>query len=621
MTQEIKIPDDSIHLNQTYLQLLDSLNIGFSFMDMDFWIMEVNETFLNLVGATREQIVGHHASEFYEKEDFEELYKIDLEGQQKSRFYQYEFFLPNSHVGVKIPALFHISTNFDSRGHPVSQYVMFSDIREQKKIQEELQKSNAALQESQQALNRANHDLAISRNALEREKQMLETILFGIGDCVTVYDDQGKLLLNNPKGEKIRKARGITGLPILMDTPVDVSLKIDGKHRQFSGRVEKVCDHKGRIVAFAEILKDVTDRKKLAEKEQELVRMKRLVRRNTLKSEIIGTSPAMQKVFELIIRCAEVDSTVLVLGETGVGKELVARAIHKQSNRRNMPFVTINCGALPVSLLETELFGHVKGAFTGAVSDHAGLFREANGGTLFLDEVGDLDIALQVKVLRALQEKEVRPVGGKQTYPVDVRVVAATHRNLVEQVNRNVFRSDLYYRIAVIPLYIPPLRERKEDILPLANHFIEKHNKRPKTGPISLDHEAQQLFLNTAWGGNVRELENAIEHALAMKSGLVIKSDNLPVQIVTEIKQPNESYRTTDINSSPLKTETEGYMPASSNKNRLSETQLKPWQLEEKQTIEKALIQHKGNRIKASSELGMSRSTLWRKMTMYRLAL
>ncbi|MBU2512357.1 sigma 54-interacting transcriptional regulator [bacterium] len=603
MTRETKFPDDSIHLNQTYLQLLDSLNIGFSFMDMDFWILEVNETFLNMVGAAREQIVGHHASEFYEKEDFEKLFRIDLEGQQKNRFYQYEFFLPNAQVGVKIPALFHISTNFDAEGNPVSQYVMFSDIREQKKIQAELQQSNAALQESQQALNIANQDLAISRCALEREKQMLETILFGIGDCVTVYDDQGILLLNNPKGEKIRKARGIMELPASLDNTVDVSLKIDGRLRQFSGHVEKVCDHQGRVIAFAEILKDVTDRKKLEEKEQELVRMKRLVRRSTLKSEIIGISPAMQKVFELIIRCAEVDSTVLVLGETGVGKELVARAIHRQSNRRNMPFVTINCGALPMSLLETELFGHVKGAFTGAVSHHTGLFREAKGGTLFLDEVGDLDISLQVKVLRALQEKEVRPVGGTQSHPVDVRVIAATHRNLVEQVDRNRFRSDLYYRIAVIQLYIPPLRERKEDILPLAHHFIEKHNKKPKTGPISLDHEAQQLLLNAAWGGNVRELENSIEHALAMKSGTVITSENLPVQIVAGLKHQNESsWKTAATNPS-------------------ADTQLKPWQLEEKQTIEKALIQHKGNRIDAASELGMSRSTLWRKMTMYRLAL
>lgn len=255
------------------------------------------------------------------------------------------------------------------------------------------------------------------------------------------------------------------------------------------------------------------------------------------------------------------------------------------------------------------MFGHVKGAFTGAVSNHTGLFREADGGTLFLDEVGDLDISLQVKVLRALQEKEVRPVGGKQSHQVDVRVITATHRNLVEQVDRNQFRSDLYYRIAVIQLYIPPLRERKEDILPLAKHFMEKHRKKPKSSSISLDHEAQQVLLNAAWGGNIRELENSIEHALAMKSGPVIKADNLPVQIASGPNRQNEARWTVDAFS------------AASDGNQSSDTLLKPWQIEEKLNIEKTLIQHKGNRIKAAAERGISRSTLWRKMTMYRLAL
>ncbi len=617
MIPDTKLSNGSLHLDQTYLQLLESLNIGFSFMDMDFWIMEVNETFLKMVGGTRDQVVGHHASEFYDPEDFEELFKMDLAAQQQNKFYQYEFFLPHNEPGVRIPALFHISTNFDRDGQPVSQYIMFTDIREQKKIQAELQQSNKALLESQQALNRVNNKLAVSRNELKREKQMLETILFGIGDCVTVYDELGKLLLNNPKGEEIRRVRGILELPDSQDSPVEVSLKIDGEHRQFSGQVESVRDHQGKVIAFAEILKDVTDRKKLEEKEKELFRIKRAVRRNSLKAEIIGISTAMQKVFELIARCADVDSTVLILGETGVGKELVARAIHKQSGRRNMPFVAVNCGALPKTLLESELFGHVKGAFTGAVSHHTGLFREASGGTLFLDEVGDLDISLQVKVLRALQEKEVRPVGDKQSYPVDVRVITATHRNLTEQVSQNLFRSDLYYRIAVIQLYIPPLRERTEDILPLAKHFIKKHNRKPKAGTVSLNHYAQQIMLNAPWSGNIRELENTIEYALAMKNGLVIKPEDLPVQIVSSL----------DLQSGPGPAGTRTFTAdiqtpsASKGHRQILDTPLKPWQVDEKQAIEKALIQHKGNRSEAAAELGMARSTLWRKMTMYRLAL
>jgi two-component system response regulator HydG len=307
---------------------------------------------------------------------------------------------------------------------------------------------------------------------------------------------------------------------------------------------------------------------------------------------MVGASAAMQRVCDLVLRCAEVDSTILVLGETGVGKELAAHAIHAQSDRKAKPFVTVNCGALPDTLLESELFGHEKGAFTGAVSARPGLFRVANGGVLFLDEIGDLSMPLQVKLLRALQEKEIRPVGGDRLQTVDVRVVAATNRDLGELVSQGKFRSDLYYRLAVIPLEIPPLRERTDDILPLAEHFLRKHRKRAKSQPAGLDHSAQRFLLEYEWPGNIRELENAMEHALAMARGPLITPQDLPVQVVTP-QQTRKSDVRVNLNQKSIEAE--------------------------RKAIFDALQSNGGNRTRAAGDLGISRSTLWRKITMYNI--
>ena len=246
---------------------------------------------------------------------------------------------------------------------------------------------------------------------------------------------------------------------------------------------------------------------------------------------LIGRSAKMIELYKLISKVAAVSGTVLIIGESGTGKELVARTIHKNSERTAKPFMAISCGAIPETLLESELFGHVKGAFTGAVAAKAGLFEVADKGTVFLDEIGETSPAIQVKLLRVLQERVFRRVGGTEDVEVDVRVIAATHQDLMELIHKERFREDLYYRLNVIPIHLPPLRERREDIPLLAMNFLAKYsgeNKRPIRG---IAPEAMELFLGYDWPGNVRELENAIERAVALGTGAVLTPESLPDQV------------------------------------------------------------------------------------------
>ncbi len=246
---------------------------------------------------------------------------------------------------------------------------------------------------------------------------------------------------------------------------------------------------------------------------------------------IIADSPAMDRVFKLISKVAEVRSTVLITGESGTGKELVARAIHDNSSHRDGPFVAVNCGAIPGTLLESELFGHRRGAFTDAHSDKPGLFSEASGGTLLLDEIGELPLVLQVKMLRVLQEGVVRRLGDTKDELVDVRVIAATLKNLEDEVAAGAFREDLYYRLNVLPIHVPALRERTEDISLLVDYFIKRHNAKLGTRVEGVSPDARKMLLSYRWPGNVRELENAIERAMVLTEGDLITPEDLPEKI------------------------------------------------------------------------------------------
>ncbi|HPD60610.1 MAG TPA: sigma-54 dependent transcriptional regulator, partial [Thermodesulfobacteriota bacterium] len=298
----------------------------------------------------------------------------------------------------------------------------------------------------------------------------------------------------------------------------------------------------------------------------------------------------MRNIYELVRRTAPTDSTVLITGESGTGKELIARAIHTYSLRQDKEFITVDCSALVETLLESELFGHVKGSFTGAIQTKYGSFELANGGTFFFDEIGNLSLDIQAKLLRVIQEKEVKPVGSEKTLKVDVRIIAATNQDLKQAIIRKTFREDLYYRLNVFPIHIPPLRERKEDIPLLANHFLQKYNKKRKVPVTQVAPETIQFLMSYDWPGNARELENAIERALILEDGDTLLPRNFPwIDVLRATK--------------PLSFHPKSY--------HLEEI--------EKQHILMVLNETKGHKGKAASLLGIDRKTLYSKIKKYEL--
>ncbi|MCR9165894.1 MAG: sigma-54-dependent transcriptional regulator [Nannocystaceae bacterium] len=310
--------------------------------------------------------------------------------------------------------------------------------------------------------------------------------------------------------------------------------------------------------------------------------------------EMVGRSSAMQHVHELVARLCDVDTTVTITGESGTGKELVARAIHGRGARSGGPFVPINCAAMPASLLESELFGHVKGAFTDARADRLGLFAQASGGTIFLDEIGELPLELQPKILRALQERRVRPVGGSSEVPFDARVVTATNRDLEQEVEQGSFREDLFYRINVVEVAVPPLRARGNDILLLAAHFIARYASAHDKDVSSIVPAAAQKLLDYAWPGNVRELQNCIERAVTLCSFSELGVDDLPAKI--------RDFRPEQL--TPGETDPRNFAPMEEIERRY---------------VERVYAATGGNKSLAASILGFNRKTLYRKLRRYGL--
>jgi DNA-binding NtrC family response regulator len=309
---------------------------------------------------------------------------------------------------------------------------------------------------------------------------------------------------------------------------------------------------------------------------------------------LLGQSQKMKELEILINKVAKTHSTVMIQGETGTGKELVAQEIHARSPRSHNPMITVNCAAIPSELLESELFGHEKGAFTGAVRDRKGSFELAHGGTIFLDEIGDMSLDLQVKLLRALQEKEIKPVGSERNIPVDVRIMAATNKDLKEAIKKGEFREELYYRLNVVPVYVPPLRERGEDIPLLANHFLNKYNKEMKKTVQGFSEEAMTLLLNYSWPGNIRELENIIERAIILGESNIMRPQSF--NQLLEKDQGNQAFQKgTDRNTN--------HPESFPSLERI-----------ERDYILEVLQATQWNRRKASEILGISTSTIWRRL-------
>jgi DNA-binding NtrC family response regulator len=322
----------------------------------------------------------------------------------------------------------------------------------------------------------------------------------------------------------------------------------------------------------------------------EIQMLRRELNRSLDLSEFVGRSQAMRDIFGLIEKVAISDSTVLITGESGVGKEVVAGTIHAQSSRKDKVFLPVNCSAIPDTLLESQLFGHVKGAFTGAINSQEGLFQRARGGTIFLDEIGDLSPILQPKLLRVIEAKEILPVGSTQTIKVDVRIITATNSDLKIACEQGKFREDLYYRLNVINIRIPPLRERREDIAPLVEYLIRRHNADMKKAYKGADNAAIRLLMSLPWRGNIRELDNVLERAMILGNSDWITVDDLP-----HVENNNNVENNQNFYSGPhdLKGALKAY---------------------EKMHIENVLKETEGNRGEAAKLLGLSRSSLYRKL-------
>lgn len=306
--------------------------------------------------------------------------------------------------------------------------------------------------------------------------------------------------------------------------------------------------------------------------------------------QLVGRSPQMQKIYDMIDRISTGSPTLLIQGESGTGKELVANVTHQNSVRRDKPFIPVNCGAISEGLLESELFGHVKGAFTGAIKDNIGLFKAADGGTIFLDEIAEVPPSLQVKLLRALQERKIRPVGDTREFGIDVRIIAATNKNLEKSIENKSFRKDLYYRLNVISIQMPALREIKDDIPHLAHHFMKKFSKETHRKVTRITPEVMDLLMRYDWPGNVRQLENIIERAFALGEGDIICNNDLPSEIRNIDKQLSISNANLNLNEN------------------------------EKTLIMRALRQTDGNKAEAAKLLGINITTVYRKMEKYRIS-
>ncbi|MDR1809108.1 MAG: sigma 54-interacting transcriptional regulator [Prevotella sp.] len=441
-----------------------------------------------------------------------------------------------------------------------------------------------------------------SAYGLTKEEQKKGVYKIGEGIIGEVVQNEQPIVINditksgkflNKTGIKTKSNQTMAFLcvPIILKNEITGTLSI---HKVHGGNTDFSSELKFLNIIGTLIGKNVSVRRKQIEELDELrkenIRLK--TGRSSKPENIVGNSSLMNDLYNLMERVAPTNSTVMIRGESGVGKELIAEAIHNASPRSKKPFVKVNCSALPEALIESELFGHEKGAFTGANASHTGRFEMADGGTIFLDEIGDVPISIQVKLLRVIQQRQIERIGGNRTVDIDVRIITATNRNLEKMIQEGAFREDFYYRINVFPIYVPSLRERRADIPLLIDHFIDKINKRNGTKIKRITGGALDMLMLYSWPGNIRELENVIERAMILSSDNVIHSYNLPPTLQT------------------------GFSSDTIDKGTLNNVLEKV----EKQMIIDALILTKGNVAKAATQLGITERMMGLRINKYELS-
>ena len=464
-------------------------------------------------------------------------------------------------------------------------------------------------------------ELAEKRRQLTISHQRLEAVLDATGDAMAMYDTNDRLVFANREYEQMldlskgelekMSAEAFTAHfkqrfrePDLPDVERGFFFEGSGnvvqeatagklpQQRLFYRSTASVHDSRGDVIGDLYVYRDVSKDIEVEQMKVEVMRLRITLEKTYSFSGMVGGSDRMKQVYAQVKQAAESDITVLIRGESGTGKELVAKSFHFNSLRKQGPFLAINCAAIPEALIESELFGHEKGAFTGAVRQRIGAFERAKGGTVFLDEIGDMPLVLQAKLLRVLQEREIQRIGGTISIPVDMRVIAATNKDLESRVKSDEFREDLYFRIAVFPIVIPPLRERREDIPLLAKHFLKKHTERIEKSMSGISNAALRLLLQYDWPGNVRELENAIERAVLLETTDVLQLNSLPPQL------------------SPI---------VASRRDPTAPAAVLPLAEVEQQALVHALEVSANNVTEAARSLGLNRATLYRKLKKYGL--
>ena len=590
LVRERQARRDSESAHRMIRNVLERVSDGFVSLDSEWHYTHVNDKAAAMFGRKAEDLVGKHIwTEFPEGVGQKFYHAYNRAMSEQVPVYLEEYYPPWDRW-------------YENRIYPSKDglSIFFTDVTERRKSQEALRESEQRFREIAENVAEAFWVMSPDFQTLHYLSPAFEQI-FGIPRwplektreawCAMIHPDDKEAIHRAISGDHAE------GWP----QGTYRILRPDGGVRWIRWRSFPVRDDDGKVVRITGFSEDVTELKNTEEALQRtqarladalhvtqdrVVQLEEQVRSRTTFEHLVGKSAPMQEVYRKLRLASQSDVTVLLTGESGTGKELAAAAVHSLSERRSKPFVAVNCSAIPEALLESELFGHVKGAFTGAVRDKAGLFQTADGGTLFLDEVAEMAPQLQVKVLRALQEREIRPVGGEQTSKINVRIIAATNRDLEKLVVTEKLREDFYYRIRVFDIHMPPLRDRRDDIPLLVRHFLQEIGAGKPRSSRDITAEGFRALMNYSWPGNVRELRNAVEHGLVTAAGREIGIADLPSHIQSS--------------------------------GRFEET-LTPEQYAERERLLAVLREAGGNRTKAAAMLKTSRVTLWKKMRRFQL--
>jgi len=560
-----------------YENILNDLDVQLAEMDLEGNITFVNDAVCKMWKLPREELLGKNYEKYVSddtKKKFADVYRNVFKTRLPVKNVLFEV---TDNQGIVRTIEKSISLARNAEGSISGFHMVTRDITERKEAENKLIEQRSRLEAIFGSVKDAIITVDPELRVIDANKSTENICGIPVGQIVARQFSECNFPCSRACGEVLRQA--------LKNKVAVKEYKIECEHQLRAQQVVSVSssplrDGQGNFMGTVMVIRDIT---LLRDVEREL-------RERNQFHNLVGRNKTMQKIYRLLEDLANLDTTVLITGESGTGKELVARALHYSGNRAFKPFTTVNCSALAESLLESELFGHVKGAFTGAIKDRMGRFETANGGTIFLDEIGDISPLIQLKLLRVLQEKEFERVGESTPRKVDVRVIASTNKDLREKVQNGEFRQDLYYRLKVVEVVLPPLRERLEDIPLLVDHFRGIFNERFGKNVEGISKDVLNIFMNYSWPGNVRELEHVMEHAFVLCHGGVITTEQIPAEIR---------------NAAPCK----HYMR--------QKTKLKA--SNEKEEIINALKKTGGNKAKAARLLGIGRRTIYRKIDDYRI--